>query len=341
MGIGINLGNTFDAFGDWIAQWGDGTPKSYYTAWGSPEITQEMIKGYYDEGFRVLRVPVHWFNLMDEEYNISEDFMDAVKQTVDWAMEAGLYVILNIHHDERDLFHNMTVTKDENMKNYLHIWEQIAEVFKDYDDHLMFESMNEEGCWNDLYNPWGDGTGKEEALGLLNEINQNFVDLIRKSGGNNGERHLLIAGYCTDIDHTTDPLYKVPNDPMNRCAVSVHYYAPASFAILSEDADWGKATTTWGSKDDLQEMNKLLDTISEAFIDRDIPVIIGEYGCAAQNKEYESLLNYEYSVTKGIYDRHMVPVIWDTPGGRYNRTTCVMEDAKLKELLMSVPESSE
>lgn len=33
MGIGINLGNTFESCGDWIAQWGDGSVQSYETAW--------------------------------------------------------------------------------------------------------------------------------------------------------------------------------------------------------------------------------------------------------------------------------------------------------------------
>ena len=66
MGLGINLGNTYESCGDWIAQWGDGTPESYETAWGSPVITQEMIQGYADAGFHTLRVPVAWSNLMGE-----------------------------------------------------------------------------------------------------------------------------------------------------------------------------------------------------------------------------------------------------------------------------------
>lgn len=165
MGIGINLGNTLESFGDWIWQWGDHTVRSYETAWGSPEIKKEMINGIKREGFGVMRLPVHWFNMMSDDYTINKDLLKRVKQIVDWAMDVKLYVILNIHHDERDLFKNMTVTPDENLKNYIYIWEQICEAFKDYDDYLMFESLNEEACWGDVYNEWsGTNEGKKKFL---------------------------------------------------------------------------------------------------------------------------------------------------------------------------------
>lgn len=341
MGIGINLGNTYEAYGDWVDKWGDGTAKSYYTCWGSPDITQEMIEGYYSEGFRVLRIPVHWFNMMDKDYNISEKYMDAVKQAVDWALDAGLYVIINYHHDERDLLKNMTVTKEENLKNYIYIWEQVAEVFKDYGDHLLFESLNEEGCWNDYYDV-SDKKDKKSALNLINEINQRFVDTIRKSGGNNSKRHLIATGYCADVDLTCDPLFKLPKDPMNRCGVSVHYYAPTAFAVLTEDSETEKVQKKWGSKSDIKELNNIMDNLQETFVDNNIAVIVDGYGCIADNKEPESVLNYEYSVTKGIYDRHMVPIIWDTSEfGIYNRTFGIIDDPKLKELFMSIPEDDE
>ena len=99
MGIGINLGNTYESCGDWIAQWGDGTPESYETAWGSPVITQQMIQGYADAGFDTLRVPVAWTNLMGDNYTISDSYLSAVQEVVDWARDCGLYVILNLHYD--------------------------------------------------------------------------------------------------------------------------------------------------------------------------------------------------------------------------------------------------
>ena len=98
----------------------------------------------------------------------------------------------------------------------------------------MFESLNEEGGWEELWNRYSNEGDKEKSFSILNEINQKFVDIVRASGKNNGKRHLLIAGYNTDIDLTCDELYKMPADPENRCAVSVHYYTPSTFAILEK-----------------------------------------------------------------------------------------------------------
>ena len=336
MGIGINLGNTLESCGDWIWQWGDHTVKSYETAWGSPEIQKEMIEGIKKEGFGVMRLPVHWFNLMSDDYTISKDYMYRVKTIVDWALDAGLYVILNIHHDEKDFFKNMPTKTQETIKNYKYIWTQIADVFKDYDDYLVFESLNEEACWGDVYNQWAGNTGKSEVFDYTFQLNQAFVDVIRASGGNNPKRHLLLAGYCTDAALTCDPLFKMPNDPVNRCAVSIHYYTPSNFCILTEDADWGKAQSTWGTQDEVKELNKNFDMIKSTFIDKGIPVIIGEYGAATKNKDMESVRNFIYSVCKACYDRNMVPVLWDTPGGFYDRKTCAISDPVLKSMLNSV-----
>ena len=337
MGIGINLGNTLESFGDWIWQWGDHTIRSYETAWGSPEIKKEMINGIKREGFGVMRLPVHWFNMMSDDYTINKDLLKRVKQIVDWAMDVKLYVILNIHHDERDLFKNMTVTPEENLRNYKYIWEQICETFKDYDDYLMFESLNEEACWGDVYNEWsGTNQGKKEVFDLTNKINQVFVDVVRNSGGNNKERHLLLAGYCTGVGHTCDPMFKMPNDPSNRCAVSMHYYNPSTFCIISEDADWGKARSTWGTKEDLVDLYNKFNLMKNTFIDKGIPVIIGEYGSTTQNKEIDSVRNFLYSICKAAYDRNILPILWDTPGGWYDREKATMNDTILKDMLESV-----
>ena len=99
MGLGINLGNTYESCGDWIAQWGDGTPESYETAWGSPVITQKMIQGYADAGFSTLRVPVAWSNMMGDDYTISSAYLGAVQEVVDWALDSDLHVIVNLHYD--------------------------------------------------------------------------------------------------------------------------------------------------------------------------------------------------------------------------------------------------
>ena len=337
MGLGINLGNTFDSWGEWIWQWGDHTPQSYETAWGSPVIKKEMIEGIKKEGFGVMRLPVHWFNMMGENYTINEDYLERVRQVVDWAIDANLYVILNLHHDENKFFADYPSKPEETLKNFKKIWTQIADAFQDYDDYLMFESLNEEACWNEIYNEWtGNQTTKLIAFDLTYKLNQAFVDVIRSSGGNNPERHLLLAGYCTGLEYTCDPAFRLPNDPINRFALSIHYYNPASFCILSEDADWGKAQQTWGTKDEIKELNKKMDIISSTYISKGIGVIIGEYGVAASNKELDSVRKYIYTVAKACYDRDILPVLWDTPGGYYDRNSCSMVDPILKDMLRSI-----
>ena len=337
MGVGINLGNTYEACGDWIAQWGDGTPESYETAWGSPVITEEMIKGYADAGFGVLRVPVAWSNMMGADYTISPAYAEAVKEVVDWAIKYDLYVIINLHYDNGWL-EKFPTDKENCMKKYCRIWEQVAENFKDYDEHLMFESQNEELGWSSVWNPWGGTKGKTESFALVNEINQTFVDIIRASGGKNAERHLLISGYNTGIEHTLDKLFQMPEDPAGRCAVSVHYYNPSTFAILTEDASWGKAQTTWGTDAEVQELNKYMDMLKNGFVDKGIPVIIGEYGCPTENKELESVRLFLTSVCREAYERGMCPVLWSTPGGHYDRNTCKMIDEELAVFFKNIAE---
>ncbi len=338
MGIGINLGNTMESFGDWVDQWGDGTVTSYETAWGSPVITKEIIQGYADEGFGVLRIPVGWSNLMGENYTINPDYIARVRQIVDWTLEADMYAIINIHYDG-GWVNEFPEKKTECMKRFTRFWEQICDGFEDYDDHLMFEAQNEEFGWSSLYDEWNPNQqGKEISYALVNEINQKFVDIVRASGGNNPERHLLICGYNTDVKKTCDPLYKLPYDPAGRYAVSVHYYTPALFCILEEDADWGKMQPYWGSDSDYDELYKFMDMMKTNFIDKGIPVIIGEYGCPEKNKDPDSVVRFISSVCKAAYERQMCPVLWDVTGGHYDRTTCKMKNSELQKLLAAVPD---
>lgn len=340
MGIGINLGNTMESAGDWIAQWSDGSVTAYETAWGSPVVTKEMIQGMADEGFGAVRIPVAWSNRMstDGNYTIDKEYMARVQELVDWTLETGMYAIINIHWDN-GWVNTFPDNKDENMKRYSVMWEQICDGFENYSDYLIFESQNEEIGWDSMWNQWSnDPPDKEGSYGLVYEINQTFVDIVRSSGGNNPKRHLLISGYNTGIDLTCDPMFKMPNDPMNRCAVSVHYYSPPGFAILTEDADWAPNRTTWGTDADFAELNQQMDMMKTHFVDKGIPVIIGEYGCptAKEGKDADSVRLFLSSVCRAAYERQMCPVLWATPGGHYNRDTCKLDDRQLQAEYMNI-----
>lgn len=327
MGLGINLGNTFEACGGWI---NGNSVTDYETAWGSPVITEEMIEGYAAEGFGVLRVPVAWSNLMTEDYTIAPTYIERVHEVVGWALEDGMYVIMNIHWDG-GWWENFPEDTDECMKKYTAIWTQLCDAFGDYGDRLMFESLNEEGGWDSVWNRYsGDNENKAVSFQLLNDINQQFVDVVRGSGGNNAERHLLIAGYNTDVDLTCDDLYVMPDDPAGRCAVSVHYYTPSTFCILDADADWGQAKTTWGSPRDVAELESYMDKLQKHFIDNGVPVIVGEFGAVAiKNKSDEEVRNYNIEVVKAAYERGICMVLWDITDVFYDRTACEFKDQEM------------
>ncbi len=337
MGLGINLGNTLEACGSWI---GGQTVSAYEKAWGSPIITEDIIKNYANLGFKVMRVPVAWSNLMGANYEISAELMDRVEEVIGYVLNNGMYAILNIHYDGGWLA-KFSTDYDKCMEKYTAIWEQITERFKDYNDYLMFGSQNEDACFDELWNRWGGSIeGKDKAFGLVYDINQSFVDIVRSSGGNNPKRHLLIAGYGTDVELTCDEYFKMPIDAENRCAVSVHYYTPSTFAIIDKDASWGKAKTTWGTERDITELNKYMDMLKTTFIDNGIPVIVGEYGAATKNKEAEQVRNYIISVCKAALERDLCPVLWDVSGGGlYDRISGKFIDPLLEEEYKKIMET--
>lgn len=326
MGYGINLGNTLESCGDWI----NSTQVSKYeTAWGSPVITREMINGYAAAGFGVLRIPVAWSNLMstDGSYTISPDYIARVKEVVEWTLDTGTFAIINIHYDS-GWVNAFPENETESMRRFKTMWSQIADAFKDYGERLIFEAQNEELGWETIWNKWSGSNGddKKASYALVNEVNQAFVDVVRGSGGNNPRRHLLISGYNTDIGLTCDELFKMPNDPAGRMAVSVHYYDPTTLTVIEEDTDWGKARTTWGSAADIATLESNVAKLKNRFIDNGIPVIVGEYGCFGKNKTRETIESYLIDVSSRMYAIGACPILWDTAGDEYDRRACAFRD---------------
>ena len=334
MGVGWNLGNTLEACGDWISST---SVESYETAWGNPVTTKEIIDGIAGAGFKSVRIPVAWSNMMAEDYTIDASLIARVKEVTGYVLDNDMYAIINIHWDQ-GWISKADENHDGTLEKYKAVWKQVSEEFSGYSDKLIFESLNEEGVYDNTWNRYTNAGDKEKAYGLLNELNQTFVDLVRDSGGNNGKRHLLIAGYATDVDLTCDPAFKMPEDPQNRCAVSVHYYTPSTFTLLTEDADWGKARKSWGSEKELSELEGYMDKLKTTFVDKGVPVIIGEFGTTTTNKEPESVHRYISAVAQAAYDRGMCPMLWDN-GEHYDRSTCQFRDQELLQGLQTVMNS--
>ncbi|MDR1687242.1 MAG: glycoside hydrolase family 5 protein [Clostridiales bacterium] len=334
MELGINLGNTMEACGDWIDS---SSISNYERAWGSPLITEEIIAGYAKAGFKSLRVPVAWSNMMADDYTIHPDLLNRVEQIVNWGLDNGLIVMVNEHWDG-GWWENMTDNHDMIVEKFESIWTQVSERFKDYGDRLMFEAMNEVG-YSNVWNEWapaGPDNDKAKAIGYVNELNQLFVDTVRASGGNNATRHLVIEGYYTNIDHSSDPLFKMPQDEAGRCALTVHYYDPPTFAIIEEDVSWGKAQSTWGTEEEIAHLDAQMEKMKTNFVDKGIPVIIGEFGAGGKNKTQEMIRFYEVSIFEAAYSKGMCPMLWDTPGGQYDRLLCDFLDPLFKEEVMAI-----
>lgn len=318
MTFGWNLGNTLDVCqadrdGDGkINEHVEAGEKVDETLWGNPKATKELFTSLKKNGVNAVRIPVTWRDHMDSNGNIDREWMDRVQQVVDYAYSQGMYVIINVHHDgggdpKFGAWIIEESQKDYNtfLKKYKNVWKQIAERFKNYSDYLIFESMNEVG-FDTLYNK-----NKADAYNLINKINQDFVDIIRATGGNNAKRHLLIAGYYTDIERTCDSLYKMPDDKAGRCILSVHYYTPWDFCTCDRKH-------TWGTNSEVRQMETLIGKMKKNFVDKGIPVIIGEY--AASGSDLSSCIFFIEKLNKLCSDYGIATFIWDS-GRQVNRKT--------------------
>ncbi|MGI4789089.1 MAG: glycoside hydrolase family 5 protein [Janthinobacterium lividum] len=333
MGLGWNLGNTLDATGGVKGT----TVRDYETAWGNPVTTKAMIDGIKASGFHSVRIPVAWSNMMGPDYTINKDLMARVEEVTKYGLDDGMYVIIDIHWDG-GWIHKFPTRYDESRAKYKAVWSQIAAHFKGSSDHLIFESLNEEGSFDDLWNVYGGMPDqKDKAYALLNSINQTFTDLVRASGGNNRRRYLLIAGYGTDIGRTVDPAFKMPQDPVGHSMVSVHYYNPPTFAILDKDASWGKAAYTWGTPDEVAAVKRDMLPLKERFLDKGIPVVVGEFGCSA-SKDPASVVKYLSTVCETAYSLGCVPMLWD-PGSFYNRRTLRWTNPQVREALARIADT--
>lgn len=315
LGMGWNLGNQLDAHLSGVAN---------ETAWGNQKTTQALFDKLAGAGITSVRIPVTWMGHVSgaPAYIIETEWMDRVAEVVGYAEKAGLKAIINMHHDGADSNYWLDIknaatnpsVNAEVRAQLKSMWAQIAERFKDKGSFLIFESMNEihDGDWG-----WGanrtDG-GKQYAV--LNEWNQLFVDVVRSVGGENSNRYLGIPSYCANPDYAIDGSLKLPTDEVpNRLMVSVHYYAPTDYSLSAKFSEWGH-TAAADKKDSWGDEPYVIETfekLKKTFIDKNIPVYIGEMGCARRaDSRAESFRKYylEY-ICKAAKTYGLAPFYWD------------------------------
>ncbi len=344
MKVGVNMGNTFESIGGW----GNPIGLKSETLWGSPKITPEIIKMYSDAGYKTLRMPVTWANhIIDENYTIDPLWMARVKTVVNWALDAGLYVILNEHHSVRDkmtkpLQHGegyRTGTGDEvESEQFLRaIWKQIAQAFNNgYDEHLIFETMNEPRNAGHIH-AWTPAmsSGKCEEcrkdFEILNVYNQACLDEIRKSGGNNATRFVMIPSLCSDGAALYNKYFKMPSDSADgRLIATFHNY------IMGSGPEY--ATPYFTRAMEIQ-LDALFIKIDEEYTQKGIPVIIGETG-AVKTTDLTQRINWINYFVKQAKRYKMLTILWDD-GGNFNvfdKPSATQKDPEFIKAMVSAAE---
>jgi endoglucanase len=335
MKLGWNIGNTFEAPGG-------------ETGWGSPVITEDFIKFVKQSGFNTIRLPCAWdWHHVDNRATarIDPNWLNRVKEVVGYCVKNDIYVLLNIHWDGGWLDQNINRVKQDsvNAKQKAY-WEQIATAMRDFDEHLMFAGANE---------PPADNA---EQMAVLTSYHQTFIDAVRSTGGRNSYRVLVVQGPSTDIIKTYELMTTLPQDQVaGRMMVEIHNYTPFQFTLLDGDASWGKMFYYWGADHhssiepdrnatwgEENEQIKGFQKMKEKFVDKGIPVIMGEYGAYRRNggknvpmdleKHNAAVDHWTTFVTKQARAHGVIPYWWDT-GGALDRANYTVKDQRTIDAL--------
>ncbi|MGN0604901.1 MAG: cellulase family glycosylhydrolase [Oscillospiraceae bacterium] len=318
MTIGWNLGNTLDATAP------NGTPstaspKKFATAWGNPEPTEELIDTVNKAGFNTIRIPTTWYQHLEyneatDTYEINENWMAYVKQVVDWAYERDMFIILNIHHEQ---FINVAQFTDETLaeaqKKVGDIWKQVSKEFENYDQHLIFEGMNEpRQKGNSSVSEWGNG-GEDGGYSwkYINTLNQTFIDAIRSEGSAaNSERLLMIPAYVATTDTQALNAVEIPEGSGN-IALSTHAYSPYFFTMATDKYANHEFPGKSGYGEDYeQSLATLFSNLKSVSQSKNVPIIMGEFS-ASDFSNTESRVNWAKSYLGYAKDAGIPCVLWD------------------------------
>ena len=334
MGIGWNMGNTLEAIcGE--------------TDWGGAYTTQKLIDSVKAAGFNSVRLPCAWFCHSDTvTCEIDSDWIARVKEVVDYCIKDSLYTILNMHWDTGWLENRINETDKNKVNERLGIyWTQIANYFEEYDEHLIFAGANEPNV--------DDAVG----MSILYSYYRTFIDAVRVTGGNNSSRILIIQGPSTDIEKTNELMNSLPDDYIqDHLMVEIHYYTPFQFTLMNEDTDWGnmfyywgkgchsvsdsKRNATWGEEPDVDKFFGLMKT---KFVDRGIPVILGEFGAfkrvispPSEQELHNTSVEYYYKyVVKSSIINGLIPFCWDVNMGLFDRSKGSILDKGVIDAIMN------
>ena len=337
-GMGINIGNTMES--------------PVEAEWVSSKITDSYIKFLKQKGFSAIRLPTGWVwsHLSDRaKAKIDPAWLIRVKEVVKYCVDNDMYVILNAHGDAGWLENNVNKLKKDSINAMQKaIWEQIATTMRDFDEHLIFAGTNEPAVDN------------AEQMSILDSYHQTFINAVRSTGGRNSNRVLVVQGPSTDPNKTFTLMNTLPSDMIpNKLMVEVHDYTPATFTILTDgDVSWGNMVYYWGAGNhstiepdrnatygEEDAITAEFKKIKEKFVDKGIPVVLGEYAVwrrnAINNKNFlpkdmdmhnKSVDYWATFATKTAKANGLLPFWWEI-GFMLDRANNVVKDQPMLDAI--------
>ena len=348
--LGYNLGNTLDSNptsadgnGWWEQRWADATPSTadWETAWGQPVTTPEIINAIAERGFNIFRIPVTWMIHMDASDNVDAAWMARVKEVVDMVLATGSYCILNVQHDTGAaatawLIADMDVYNGGASARYKKLWTQIANTFRDYGDHLLFESFNEILYCNNN-NGWTAPSAGSQSYEAIRRYHQDFVDAVRATGGNNEYRNLVINPYSASSTQTVLDELAVPEDKHpNHLMMSVHSYDPYNFCNNNSGKNADGTVYDYNISTFNDECRETIDGVFQRTMKRaaelGIPAFFGEFGAIDEGKSMAERIKYATYVGQKFKANATTGLWWM---GLYNRNEQKWYESEIVDALFN------
>lgn len=306
--MGWNLGNSLESSGG-------------EKGWGNPETTQEMIKFIKSMGFNAIRIPVRWTEQLSDETNmtVKEEWLNRVKEIVDWCLAEDMYVIINTHHEawlDRNPFN---ATKTENNRKLAALWKCIATFFRDYDQRLAFAGTNETIAIINGQENWNKPEAEWQAV--QNSYNQTFVNAVRATGGKNYYRHLVVQTYACNGYYGLDGGFTVPTDVVEgRLSVEFHCYDPYEYAGSGAYYYWGAEYKKMGKTVPTSDETTIISyfgNIVKTWWNKGLGVVMGEYGATChyttddKQTQMENQQYYYKCMVSSARKRGFAAFAWD------------------------------
>lgn len=338
LSYGYNLGNTLESnpSGDWWDQRAPHSVTDWETAWGQPVTTQQIIDDIKSKGINIIRVPVTWGPHMDANNQVDEAWMKRVEEVVNYVLkDNNCYCIINVMHDTGTdgWMHTTEESYAASSAKFKTLWTQIANHFRSYGDHLIFESFNEI-----LHDDSWATTPTASDYDIVNRYNQDFVDAVRATGGNNAYRNIAVTTYAATCDQPALDGFKMPTDIHdNHIYVSVHNYNPYNFCNDNSGTNADGSTYDYNIRvfdDDCKAVvDDYMARTSARFNQLGVPYLFGEFGAIDAKKDMGERVKYATYVATQMKKYNTTGLWWM---GLYDRTTHEWYEEEIVDALKAV-----